>query len=480
MPLRSFVAVLTLIACSPGARAQAVSDSLFTEDAVRADLTALYETLREAHYDLYAHTSRQAYDARYHEALAEIDGPHTRLDVVRLLMPFVAFGNVGHARIDFPIPDYVPYVMGGGTLLPFDVRIEADRVLVAYSYTAAVRPGDELITLDDRPASAWVERLGSYLSAERPIMRDAQLESFFPRLFWLDQGRADAFQVTIRPEGAGVDTTFTLAAADALAAEQAKAEWEAAPRERAATVLPDGVAYLRPGPFYAADEGESLATFEAFVDDAFRQFVESGASDLVLDLRDNPGGDNSFSDPILAWVADRPFRFASDYRVRASAETRRVLAGLADDVPDGVSDGVSAQMLDAMREREDGERFAFEIPEVAPRTDSTFGGRVWALVNRHSYSNAASVAAIVQDYGFGVVLGEETSDLPTSYASSAQFTLPHTGVVVTYPKGYFVRPSGDEAVRGVVPDVPIRRPAVPTDEDAVLEATVEHVLSQRP
>ena len=479
MSLRSSVFLFALAVGAPAVGAQGdrpSGDSLFTEHAVRADLAYLYGTLRAAHYDLYVYADSAAYDARYRATLAAIDGPMTRLDAVRLLMPFVAFGDVGHARIDFPVSDYVPYVTGGGTLLPFDVRTEGGRTLVAHSYTDAVRPGDELVALDGWSAAEWVERLGRYVSGERDYMRRAQLETLFPRLLWLEGGRADTFLVTLRPVGFDSDTTFALAARDALAVEQSKAEWEAAPRERETRVLPDSVAYLRPGPFYAAGEGESLATFGAFVDGAFRQFIEAGTTDLVLDLRGNPGGDNSFSDPMIAWFADRPFRFTSDYRVRASAETRRVLADLAAEYPDGIS----TQMLDAMREREDGERFAFEIPEVTPRADSTFGGRVWVLVDRHSYSNAATVAAIIQDYGFGTVLGEETSDVPTSYASSAQFALPHTGLVVTYPKGYFVRPSGDEAVRGVVPDHRIERPLIPTSEDVVLDAAIGHVLSQRP
>lgn len=485
MPLRPFALLLVLAVGSPAPGAQTASpsgDGPFTAEAVRADLADLYETLQEAHYDLYVYADSAAYDARYREALAAVDGPMTRLDVARLVMPLVAYGDVGHARLDFPVADYVAYVTGGGTLLPFDVRVEGDsenddsagtRVFVAHSYADAVRPGDELVALDGRSAAEWVERLGRYASAERPYLAHAQLETFFPRLLWLDRGPSEAFEVTLRRGGS--DTTFVLPARDALAVEQAKAEWEAAPQEREARMLPDGVAYLRPGPFYAAAEGETVEAFTAFVDGAFRQFVEAGAADLVLDLRGNPGGDNSFSDPLVAWVADRPFRFTSDYRVRASAETRRVLAGLAAEDPDGVS----ARMLRAMAERADGERFAFEIPEVEPRADSTFDGRVWALVDRTSFSNATAVAAVVQDYGFGTVIGEETADLPTSYASSAQFTLPNTGLAVTYPKGYFVRPSGDGAVRGVVPDVGLERPVAAGAGDAYLDAAVDHVLSQR-
>lgn len=87
---------------------------------------------------------------------------------------------------------------------------------------------------------------------------------------------------------------------------------------------------------------------------------------------------------------------------------------------------------------------------------------------------------MVQDYGFARILGEETPDLPTSYASSAQFTLPKSGLVVTYPKGYFVRPNGDELLRGVVPDLPIEQAVFNEGHEAVLRAAVEMVRGSPP
>ena len=403
---------------------------MISGEAVRNDLAYLYETLRAAHFDLYAHRSRDAYDRFYREVLDSIDGPMTRLDVVRLFTPFVAFGNIGHARTDFPVQDYVEYAQAGGTLLPFDIRVEDGRAFVARNYAEApaLAPGAELLALNGRAAADWIERTGRYVSAERPYMTHAQLESMFPRLVWLDEGKTDAFRVTVR-SGAGGEKTIPVAAVPVMEIEEQKGERESLHHSRTAEVLPDGVAYLHPGPFYAADDTETLVSFETFIDDAFRRFMAADAQDLIIDLRNNPGGDNSYSDPMIAWIADKPFRFASRFVVKASARTRTVLEELAAKAPGGVS----AQMLDAMERHEDGETFAFEIPEAEPR-ETTFSGRVWALVNRHSYSNAATVAAIIQDYGFGAILGEETSDLPTTYASSAQFTLPATGIVVTYPK----------------------------------------------
>src|SRR5690606_31117311 len=109
-----------------------------------------------------------------------------------------------------------------------------------------------------------------------------------------------------------------------------------------------------------------------------------------------------------------------------------------------------------------GKRFEVEFPAVPPRKDARFDGPVYLLIHRHTYSTAAIVAALVQDYGFARILGEETSDLATTYGAMEHFTLTHTGIQVGFPKAYMVRPSGDTSARGVVPDLAIRTP--PGDE----------------
>ncbi len=114
----------------------------------------------------------------------------------------------------------------------------------------------------------------------------------------------------------------------------------------------------------------------------------------------------------------------------------------------------------------------FEMPLAQPRQAERFRGKVFLLIDRQSYSNAVAVAALVQDYKFGTILGEETSDMATTYGAMEKFTLPKTGIAVCYPKARIVRPNGDLRARGVTPDVAISIPAVQTPADEVLQRAV--------
>lgn len=451
-------------------------DSTLSAAAVRQDLDALYGSLKSAHYDLFVYRNEEEYDAAFRKVRATLNGPRSRLALVRAFQPLVAFGRIGHARIDFPVPDYVQAAGEGQTILPFDIRVLDGRVFVAHSYLPSSRltAGVELLSLGGRPVRGVVEETARYVSGERPYMVHAQLERFFPRWYWLDHPRVSALRIEAR-DARGSAFEETIDGLPIGAVEPLKSEWTEALNSREVRILDADTAYLRPGPFYDVDGADSMDTenFARFIDDAFGQIQGAKVRRLIVDLRDNPGGDNSFSDLLVARFASRPFRFSNDFSIKASPEIRAQFerAGAQG------GRGILGQMSQAIAARRDGEIVHIELPWIEPRLDR-FDGRVFVLINRHSYSNAASLAGLLQDYGFATLLGEETADLPTSYASSAQFTLPNSALVVTFPKGYFVRPSGDVSLRGVVPDVVIDPSTFLAGHDAVLAEALAHIAGQ--
>ncbi|WP_369934812.1 S41 family peptidase [Xanthomonas tesorieronis] len=457
-------------------------------DVVRADFATLYRTLREAHFDLYAHRPKADYDRAYRTMTASIRGPMTPVAVATLFQKFVAYGRIGHARIDAPIVAFVTHLQGGGTLVPLFVRVDGDKVLLTEPAEASgtLRAGVEITAIDGVPIHAVLDRLSAYVSAERPYMAFAQMEESFPALLWLDRGVVASVSVTATIAGQSVTVPVPAVTLDQRKALDARYPNPGLATDFAARdyrVVAPGIAYLRPGPFFnsepGADDGSHsyrATAFLAFIDDSFRKLIAGGASDLIIDLRNNPGGDNSFSDPMVAWFATRPFRFASSFTLKASAATKADYARLR--TANAPIDPDFARQMEAETHQPNGTRYRYELPLVQPRPAPRYQGRVWVLVNRHSYSNAASTAALVQDYGFGKVIGEETADVASNYASVQSFTLPGTKLSVTYPKSHFIRPNGKDEVARVRLDFPIGRPPVTSADDVVLSQALA-IVRQR-
>ena len=235
------------------------------------------------------------------------------------------------------------------------------------------------------------------------------------------------------------------------------------------------MAYLHPGIFInnqSTGNTSEQKTFEtnefiSFIDSAFQEIHRHKSKNLIIDLRGNPGGDNTFSDPMIAYFATKPFKFCSEFNVKTSRITKEFWK----EVKDSSLQDLKNQILT----RKDGERFKIFFPNYLPRTDSLhFDGHVYVLADKYSYSNTVSVAAIIQDYKFGTVIGEATADVASSYGATHEFKLPNSQLGVSYPKAFIVRPNGDKTLKGVTPDITLEDDFF-TDEDETLDFTLKYI-----
>lgn len=477
---------LVIAATAAATAAGPAPEKRFEPAEVTADFRELYDRLQASHFDLFARHPKAEYDAAFQSTSATFDRPLTGTEIQIRFQRFMAFGRVAHARIEFPYEAYNAYRDAGGKTLPLAVRIVRGRVHIVenYSGVAGISPGDKIFALNGEPITAWLTRLAANLSADNDYMMETMLERRFASLLWLELGNVAEFKLAVQTSAGMATITIparTRVEIKAAAEKQSQSlalDWD----KREFKMLGAGVGYLRPGPFYNNDPNATniwdATHFRRFIDTSFEQLLNANAKALVIDLRDNPGGDNSFSDPMIAWFATKPFRFASAFKIKvseAAIESNRKRLG----VPPEQLDPISPKLAAAYANHRIGEVISFDIPTAEPRAGTRFTGKVYLLINRNSYSNTVQVAALAQDYRFATILGEETSDLATTYGAMEQFALSRTGTVVGFPKAMIIRANGDRAPRGVVPDIAIPTPIVETKDDPVLGRAVEIAASGR-
>ena len=138
------------------------------------------------------------------------------------------------------------------------------------------------------------------------------------------------------------------------------------------------------------------------------------------------------------------------------------------------------EMRRLILDKANGERFPIPFRTYAPRPEEErFRGNVYVLINRYSYSNTVSTAAIIKDYGLGTILGEMTADTPSSYGAVHQFSLPHAQISITYPKAFIVRPNGKRELIGVKPDI-VLKSMWEDGNDNVLQGAIDFIKKKQP
>jgi hypothetical protein len=473
MHSRALIAIAACLLSANAGFAAAPQDKVFTPDQVRADFGEMYEDLQEAHYDLYAFAPKPEFDALYRKTRASFDKPLTLFEIENRFELFAAAAHMGHTRIDFPYGLWADYLKGSGRAFPFDIRVVDGKAYVVRNHSGldVVVPGDEIVLLNGAPMAQWLARTRAHVSAETDYMADSILEYDFPMYLWVELGDLARYDILFRNAGHLTVPGRTGGEMKAFDAHQPPALSLDKPL-RDARILADSIGYLRPGPFYNAEaqteaEGWDVSGFRRFIDDAFAKFNAAHTDRLIIDLRGNPGGDNLFSDVMVSWFATKPFRFFSQFKVRVSPEST---AANRDRIEhDAIAAGpISRQYAELYAQARNGDSVDFNVAFAKPREGERFRGKVFLLVDRQSYSNTVAVAALVQDYGFGTILGEETSDMATTYGAMEHFTLPNTAIQVDYPKAHIVRPNGNLKSCGVVPDIVIPMPVVQTPADEVL------------
>jgi hypothetical protein len=464
--------VFLLLCLSSSLLPEAARAEFFSPEQVRADFRELRSTLYASHVDPFAERSREELDVTFERMLSAIDEPMSRGEAALHFQRWVALGDIAHARLEDAGLLFSAHIEADRPVVPFDVRIVEGQMHVADFYPGAepLERGDRILEINGQSAARLREQLHGELSADNPYLADTLLEFQFTRVLWQVLATQEVYAVRVERNGRAHDLELEAVRPSEIRSISGSGQLQLSWMAREARMADCATAYLRPGPFYNTDgDMWDASAFKAFIDQAFSEFRTNGAQRLVIDLRNNPGGNSNFSDHMLAWVADRPFRFYSSFQVRNSAAAR---ASNAERVPTAEPSSISLAYVEAFAQYPDGSLFDFDLPEAQPRDGERFGGEVFVLVNRHSYSNAVTVAAMVQDYGFGSILGEPTADLATTLGAMEQFTLSETGLRVGFPKARIVRPSGELTRIGVQPDHPIDTPLLESADDPVLKAAM--------
>ena len=183
--------------------------------------------------------------------------------------------------------------------------------------------------------------------------------------------------------------------------------------------------------------------WKAFLHRTLAELKARHARALVIDVRQNSGGDTDLSDDLLRIFARTSFRDFSEVDAKISAVTKRALGHdryIEIYGPDAWSATDGTTLI---------EPIAYENP--LPR-NARFPGKVYVLVGSGTYSTAAIFAAAAQDSHSATIVGQESGGLPTLYGEAFPFTLPESGISATVSTKYLVRADSDRRPHGVIPD----------------------------
>lgn len=421
--------ILALVAAlATGARAED-SPPTFTAAELRADLAETDRALHEMPPDLARSADLAELDKAFKgiEATLATTPPLDREAAWRLfatLNPILADGHLFVGFVDWR-GDTRVHLAAGGVLFPFEMRVTPQcdlRVHAALGGGSTTLEGKSLTTINGVSAREICEALLARAHGETRKFRADLVSRRFWFFYWKMYGAPKSFELGIGGEPAAKQVPASAALPLLLATE------DSFERQFRLELMPGNTAVLTLGSFALPDKKPLLE----FTQSAFEKLRDAGTRTLIIDLRDNGGGDDvMWLEGVMPYIAQRPFRTGSTYR-------KRVV------VADPEKGEVAGTVVDGQIETWFGPQ---------PQNPRFFKGELFVLVGPGTYSSAVLFSNVVQDFHFGRIVGSGGSVRANQSGGARRTTLTNTGLIVVAPRFVLTRPSGSKGSAILSPDI---------------------------
>ncbi|MFW6104864.1 MAG: S41 family peptidase [Candidatus Bipolaricaulota bacterium] len=444
--------------CTQPIAAKTISSEQAIEDA-----EYLWDKLETVHPNLYFETTKKEAESKFQGIveLLEAGESWSRVELYRLLAPFVALFQDGHTNLSIN-QEFLHYADNGGRIIPLMVSVNNGKLITAGNLSREdPSPGEELLSVNGKDAREIYNQITAVIGAKRQAFVEAKASRSFPIYLWALYGFSDSFEISYRTEDGEQKTVRLQGISVANYRERKDAKLGKYELNWDLSFPGNDVGLLTINTFAGNLESE----FKKFTDNSFRKIEKQEVDHLIIDLRENGGGSTKLSDYLYRFVSEKPFRTFAEVRVKYSdpvLEKKKIFNPITWFKVKVLGDQIIVNKNE------------YKNP---PRTKYRFDGELFLLTGRMTFSTAADFAALIKDLDAGTIVGEETGGLASTYGDIFQLNLPNSGLTVGISYKYFLRPAGFDDGQGVIPDIflatnPVRRYQ---GEDVVLSHLLEKI-----
>ena len=472
-----------LLFFTAGAMAQKQGETAIVESALerklspqemKTDIEALVTVLEEAHPFLHEYNPKELWYKRIAESKQSIQDSLSQFAFYRLISPLLVSIHEEHTYIA-PSQVLEKAHQTQKCILPFQIFVIQNRIYIDSSHTkeALLPRGTELLSINGRST----EMILSEIRAKANFATGTETDfagSILNRGFNFAMGYSyflddnSEFDITYQlPSSQTVLTLHTKGMVNPYP-EKAFPHWSTGQPFRF-NYHSDSVAYFKISSFSGKDASK-------FYRKAFAEMQERQVKHLVVDLRDNSGGNPRMASELLRYFIPTSFVPIAYSRLKTQAVTT------VRHLRNPVNFKISKSSLKCQQ----GQLVVRHLglyKEHTPRK-TIFQGQVYFLVNAKCASATSLFLAMVDYYKTGVLIGENPSGNYEYVCGHqlAQFTLPHSDLSIQMPlQKSKLNTTSQGRKYGVRPDyyVPDKLEDLLTNQDTQLKFVLDLINSRK-
>ncbi len=180
--------------------------------------------------------------------------------------------------------------------------------------------------------------------------------------------------------------------------------------------------------------------------DYFNKIEKTGIKNLIIDVRNNRGGEEMLAADLLTYLTNSEFKIYKNIKAKTL---------------DFVYDLPNATKLHfPKRDYLKTDSGYFKIKDevlitFSPKIKNHFNGKVYILSNGGSRSATNTMLSLIRTYRVGTIIGQESGGVyeDVDGRKNINLTLPYSGIQLNFPAWSFkINSSNGDRLRGVIPD----------------------------
>lgn len=315
--------------------------------------------------------------------------------------------------------------------LPYKLKVDDNKLYVIgnYFYRNKIPIGSEIIQINGKSTQKWFNEIAKIANYENEQFLKANIQWPF---FWGFLNNFENYEIKyITPK----EKTKTIRTSGGLLSKLLFLfDIKLIGNDYSFSILDNDIGYIQFNSFNNEDK------FATFLGKSFAEMKNKNIDNLIIDIRQNLGGNSILGDSLLQYLCNSDFKVYDSCFVKLSKTIVERGWEEIDTITQKIGD------LKVYNKSED-------LTVKKRESSLDFKGKVILLQSKNTFSSASDFAASFKCYNIGKIIGEETGGLTVSYGNNFSFQASEQvpiSLVVSTTKYYVA--CGVEDRKGVEPD----------------------------
>lgn len=421
----------------------------FSKSELCADADSLYAIIDDYHPNMFEVMPKEAFEKELTSIKASFVDSMTVIDFYKKMAPLVVKLGDGHTFLNLD-----DKCLNGLQPKCFPLKINIDKktlsltVLKDFAESGSVPIGAEILSINGVKSSDVFSSLIKYIKGENELFRIELLKGRFASLLWLEYP-TDEYEISYRYNDEPA-VVCVIPAVDPSVVFKRKEELSGKEAYRLEIDEDKSLAIIDFRSF------DNLDKFKVFLDSSFSEIKKKNINNLIVDVRNNGGGNSTLGDELFQYISPVPFRQFGHTTVKIG---NRLWNKLSDEVKAKSERGLTVYDNSKL----------IELRENPLR----YTGDAFLLTSNYTFSSAADFAWAFKYFNMGTVVGEETGGQAVCFGDVRMDYLPITKlpIGVSYKK-FYAYGATDENTHGAIPHYEV-------DADQAMDYVLNMINSER-